>query len=124
MLCVLVGVHRAAEDHHGVPASGIAGRGVAVRHDPPVEMISPVDDDALEQTAPTRDGRVVDDREHAHAATVAPCLGAPGVGQNSVSSVGGGSTPPAAGTPDSSSSPRRICALRGAKSSRLLLNIA
>ncbi len=124
MLRVLVGVHRAPEDHHGVPAPRIAGGGVAVRHEPPVEVISPVDDDALEQTAPTRDGRVVDDREHAHAATVAPCPGAPGAGQNSVSSVGGGSTPPAAGTPDSSSSPRRICALRGAKSSRLLLNIA
>ncbi len=44
--------------------------------------------------------------------------------QNSVSSVGGGSTAPDAGTPASSSRPRRICALRGAKSSRLLLNIA
>ena len=54
----------------------IAGGGVAVRHDPPGEVVSPVDDDALEQTAPARDGRVVDDREHAHAATVAPCPGA------------------------------------------------
>ena len=44
--------------------------------------------------------------------------------QKSVGATGGGSDPPLAGTPASSSSPRRIAALRGAKSSRLLLNIA
>ena len=111
VLGVLVGVHRAAEDHHGVPARRIAGRGVAVRDDPAVEVVAPLDDDALEEPAATRDGRVVDDREDAHPATVARAPAADG--QNSVSSVGGGSTPPAAGTPASSSSPRRICALRG-----------
>ncbi len=44
--------------------------------------------------------------------------------QKSVGASGGGSIPPLAATPASSSSPRRIAALRGAKSSRLLLNSA
>ena len=44
--------------------------------------------------------------------------------QKSVGATGGGSTPPLAATPASSRSPRRIAALRGAKSSRLLLNSA
>jgi hypothetical protein len=45
-------------------------------------------------------------------------------GQKSVGALGGGSIPPVAGTPAASSSPRRMTALLGAKSSRLLLNIA
>ncbi len=44
--------------------------------------------------------------------------------QNNVIAAGGRSMPPAAGSPASSSSPRKIAALRGAKSSRLLLNSA
>jgi hypothetical protein len=48
----------------------------------------------------------------------------PSPGQKSVGARGGGSIPPVAGTPASSSSSRRITALLGAKSSRLLLNIA
>ena len=46
------------------------------------------------------------------------------VAQNSVISAGGRSSPPVAGIPASSSRPRKITALRGAKSSRLLLKSA
>ena len=44
--------------------------------------------------------------------------------QNSVGASGGGSMPPVAAMPASSRRPRRITALRGAKSSRLLLKSA
>ena len=69
MLAVLIGMHRAAEHHHCVPPGRIPGCCVAVRDDPTVEVIAALDDDVLEQPSAAGDGRVVDDREHAHAAT-------------------------------------------------------
>ena len=66
MLRVLVGVHRAAEDHHRVPAARLARRAIPVRDDPAVELVASLDDDLLEEPATTGLRRVVDDREHAH----------------------------------------------------------
>ena len=68
---VLVGVHRAPEDHHGVPAPGSPGAASPFATIHRSRWSARLDDDALEEPAATRDGRVVDDREHAHPATVA-----------------------------------------------------
>ena len=120
MLRVLVRVHGPTEDHDRVPLPHRSRSLAALGDDPAVQMVATLDDGALEQAASTRRRRVVDDRENAHLLPTVVVLR----DQNSLSSVGGGSMPPSAGTPDSSSRPRRIRALRGAKSSRLLLNMA
>jgi hypothetical protein len=58
-------MHGAAEDHHRVPGARVAEGGLAVRDDPPVELVTPFDDGSLEDPAAARHGPVVDDRARA-----------------------------------------------------------
>ena len=72
VLAVLVGVHRAAEHHDRVVVfRSVEGRGV-VRDADAVEPVAALLDDVLEQPAATRRGGLVDDREDAHGASLAP----------------------------------------------------
>ena len=72
MLGVLVGVHRAAEDHDRVvPLRCVQRRHVVLHHHDPLEPVAALLDEILEQ--PTAAGRagLVDDREDAHPASLA-----------------------------------------------------
>ena len=110
MLPLLVDVHRAAVDDHRVVRLDGTRRIAALDDEPLVELVPLVAHDVVEHLAAHL--RTVDDREHPHRR------------QKSVAFAAATSTAPVAATPASSSRPRSTCALLGAKSSRLLLNIA
>ena len=67
MLGVLVGMHRAAEDHDRVvPLRVVERRGVVVRDAHPLEPVAALLDEILEQAAAAGRSGLVDDREDAH----------------------------------------------------------
>ena len=71
VLRILVGVHGAAEDHDRVPLGRVAGRRVAVHHDPAFELVPLVGRDSLEEPAtPVASGSWTTERTRM-AATVA-----------------------------------------------------
>ena len=71
MLGVLVGVHRTAEDHDRVVARrGVERRGVLGDHDP-LEPVAALLDEVFEEPAAARGAGLVDDRQDAHAASLA-----------------------------------------------------
>src|SRR5262249_13231529 len=96
---VLVGVHRAAEDEHGVVVVDRPRRGRAPGEAPLLEVVARGLCRPVEDAAPRV--RAVKDGQDVHAS-------------NCNWPVAGGSTPPDAGISRSSSNPRRIWALRGA----------
>ena len=72
VLGVLVGVHRTAEDHDRVVAlRGVQRRRRRRRHHDPLEPVAALLDEVLEQPAAARGAGLVDDREDAHAASLA-----------------------------------------------------
>ena len=73
---------------------------------------------------PTPSMRATEDNRTPWREAVGGCGESETEAQNSVISAGGRSIPPVAASPPASSSPRKITALRGAKSSRLLLKRA
>ena len=91
MLGVLVRVHRAAEDHDRVVALRRVGLRTAVDGDPALQHVAALPDEVLEQAPAAGRRGLVDDREDAHATSVAGCAVQNG--------VGGRSLPPVAADP-------------------------
>ena len=84
MLGVLVRVHRAAEDHDRVVALRRVGLRTAVDRDPALQHVAALPDEVLEQAPAAGRRGLVDDREDAHATSVAGCAVQNSVGGRSM----------------------------------------